>query len=232
MRTRKVEKMQAALDTLKAACARKVRPLRDRSTADQRLGRLRERYPSAARLFDVSISEVNEGATKRLTVTVKRREERSEWAELSDGCYLLRTNMTETDPARLWEIYIGLTQVEFSFRVTKSDLSIRPTYHHHEPRTQAHILVCFLGLVMWRALEKWMETRGLGTCPRKLISDMSHVRSMDVVLPTKKGDKLRLRVVGRPEKRLALLLDRLGLPLPNRPKIISNVVPKTPLKKT
>lgn len=232
MRTRKVEKMQVALDKLKASCERTVRPLRNRSTADQRLGRLRERYPSAAWLFDVSISETRDATKTRLIVTIKRREERREWAELSDGCYLLRTNMIETDPARLWEIYIGLTQVEFSFRVTKSDLSIRPIYHHHEQRTHAHILVCFLGLVMWRALEKWMSARGLGTCPRKLIDDMAQVRSMDVVLPTKKGDHLRLRVVGRPEKRLALLLERLKLPLPNRPKIISNVVPKTPLKKS
>jgi len=129
---------------------------------------------------------------------------------MADGCYLLRTNLQETDPARLWQIYIGLTQVEFSFRVTKSDLAIRPIYHHHEDRTQAHILVCFLALAMWRTLEKWMDASGLETCPRKLIEEMAQVRSMDVVMPTKAGHDLRLRVVSQPEPRLALLLRPLG----------------------
>jgi transposase len=229
IRRRQVERMQAALDKLQLSATRAKRPLRDRGLAERRLGRLLERYPRAARFFDVSISEQPdpaEAGKTRLSVQVARHDERGEWADLTDGCYLLRTNLRETDPARLWEIYIGLTQVEFSFRVTKSDLAIRPIYHHHEDRAQAHILVCFLALAMWRALEQWMKACGLGACPRKLIEELAEVRSMDVVLPTKTGRDLRLRVVSRPEPRLALLLDRLELPLPNRPKMIANVVQK------
>ena len=88
-------------------------------------------------------------------------------------------------------------------------------------------MVCFLALAMWRALERWMEASGLGTCPRKLLEELSQVRSMDVVSPARAQRDVRLRVVSRPEKRLAHLLDRLDLPLPNRPKLIANVVPKT-----
>jgi len=233
IRRRQVARMQAQLDKLKQSAESQKRPARDPGKLHQRLGRLLERYPRAARFFDVTIApqpDPTNSRKTRVSVTIERHDERAEWADLADGCYLLRTNMTQTDPARLWEMYIGLTQVEFSFRVTKSDLAIRPIYHRLEDRAQAHILVCFLALAMWRALEHWMKASGLGNCPRKLLEELAEVRSMDVVLPTKAGRDLRLRVVSRPEKRLAMLLDRLDLPLPNRPKLIANVVKKTALE--
>ena len=87
-------------------------------------------------------------------------------------------------------------------------------------RTQAHILVCFLALVMWRTLQQWMETCGLGTAPRKLIEDMADIRSLDIVLPTGANKEVRLRTVARPEQHLAILLQKLDLPLPNKPKQI------------
>ena len=93
-----------------------------------------------------------------------------------------------------------------------------------EKRAQAHILICFLALTMWRALEQWMKASGLGTAPRPLLERIATIRSMDVILPTKTGVDLRLRVVSQPEKPLAMLLDRLSLLLPCRPKMISNVV--------
>jgi hypothetical protein len=108
--------------------------------------------------------------------------------------------------------------------IAKHDLGLRPIFHHTAERTQAHILVCFLALVMWRTLQHWMETSGLGTAPRKLLEEMAEVRSLDVVLPTGAGTDLRLRAVSRPEPHLAILLERLGLALPGRPKKIENVV--------
>ena len=85
---------------------------------------------------------------------------------------------------------------------------------------QAHILVCFLALVMWRTLQQWMDGAGLGTTPRRLLEEMAEVRSLDVVLPAAQGKELRLRTVSKPEERLAILLQKLDLPLPNKPKSI------------
>jgi len=147
-----------------------------------------------------------------------------QWAEEADGCYLLRTNLEGQDARTLWKTYIGLTQIEDCFRIAKHDLGIRPIFHRKEDRTQAHILVCFLSLVLWRTLQQWMESSGLGTAPRKLLEEMAEVRSMDVALRTRTGQEIRLRAVSRPEKHLAILLDRLDLPLPNKPKHVENVV--------
>jgi len=233
MRERQVQNLEVALGKLKAATERKLRPLRDPSKAERRIGRMMQRYTRAARLFEVTVAPVSTPSDRggaRLLISWSKREEIATWAELADGCYLLRTNIPATDPQQLWKAYIGLTQVEFSFRLTKTDLALRPIYHHLEQRAQAHILVCFLALVMWRSLELWMDSAGLGTAPRPLLEHLAEVRSLDVVLPTAAGTPVRLRVVSRPERALALLLDQLRLPLPNRPKVIRNVVQNSGLQ--
>ena len=95
-------------------------------------------------------------------------------------------------------------------------------------RTQSHIMVCLLALAMWRTLEHWMKASGVGTAPRKLLEEMKEVRSIDVILPTDAGKDVRLRIVSKPVKRLGILLKYLDLPLPNKPKRISNVVATLP----
>ncbi len=215
-----------ALDDLLGVAAEQVnddrlyRALRDRSTAERRVGRLFQKYSRAARFFRVDIGERDDAghkSGKRLSIRVEPKEEHGQWAELTDGCYLLRTNLKDWDAVTLWKTHIGLSQIEDSFRINKHDLGLRPIYHQKTRRTQAHILVCFLASVMWRTLQQWMQGCGLGSAPRKLLEEMAEVRSLDVVMPTGAGTKIRLRAVSRLEQHLAILLQRLGLHLPNKP---------------
>jgi transposase len=119
---------------------------------------------------------------------------------------------------------IGLTEAEAAFRELKSPLELRPVYHQKESRSEAHIFVAFLALCMRRALALWMESRGLGSAPQKLLEEFRRIQSLDVVLTAKEQTTIRLRVVGTPDESTRILLQRLGLRLPNRPKIIENVV--------
>jgi len=200
--------------------------LRDSQKAERRIGRLLERNSRAGSLFDVIVTETGTGKDTRLSIQIAKNVDRYQWALQSGGNYILRTNWKEADPKIIWKRYIQLTEVEDAFRTEKHDLGMRPIYHRKQDRTQAHILVCFLSLAMWRTLQQWMKTSGLGTAPRKLIEEMREVRSLDVLLPAK--DKtIRLRVVSTPSKELKVLLQRLKIQLPNRPKIIENVVQKT-----
>lgn len=227
MRQRQIKGLEEGLARLKVRVEAPDRALRDRDQANRRVGRLLQKYSRATHLYDVRIAQVaeaNHPGRARLSVEVRRREELREWVEQADGCYLLRTNLQGQSAQILWRTYMGLTQIEDCFRIAKHDLGLRPVFHHREDRTQAHILVCFLGLVLWRTLQHWMEAGGLGTAPRKLLEEMAEVRSMDVVLPTKAGAPIRLRTVSKPEPPLAVLLHHLGLLLPNRPKRIQNVV--------
>lgn len=209
------------------------RPAKEVSRIERRIGRWLGRYPGAEKLIEVSVQRDREGRASGLNI--EEKTERQSWAQLAHGAYLLRTNCTEKDPAQLWRWYIHLTQAEECFKISKSDLHLRPVFHQKEHRVEAHILVCFLTLALWRTLEMWMHGKGLGNCARQLIKEVSTVRSMDVVLPVKTqgeaGDpattELHLRVVARPDRMVAELLHRLGLELPSAPKIVPNVVPKT-----
>lgn len=185
---------------------------------DRRIGRLLERYSPAASLFDVTV----ETALESFKISFKKND-RYTWVCQTSGSYLLRTNLKEKDPKTLWKTYVQLTEVEEAFRITKTDLELRPVYHQKKDRIQAHILVCFLALSMWRTLQQWMKGSGIGTAPRKLLEELKEIKSMDILLPAR--DKtFRLRVVATAPKELKILLYRLGLLLPNKPKIMENVV--------
>jgi len=195
--------------------------LRDKQKVERQIGRLLERNSRAASLFTVTVTEKN----GRLSIDLKKHEDRYQWALETGGSYILRTNWAETDPKTLWNTYIQLTEVEDAFRTAKHDLGMRPIFHQKQDRTQAHILVCFLALTLWRTLQQWMKASGLGTAPRKLLKEMREIRSLDVLLPAREKT-IRLRVAATPSPELKVLLQRMKLLLPNRPKIIENVVAK------
>jgi transposase len=195
-----------------------------RERAERRIGRLLERYPRGNRLFKIEVRE----SDGRLTMTIERQADVEEWLALRNGCYLLRTNVTDLSPSELWRMYIGLTEAEAAFRELKSPLGLRPVFHQKDSRTEAHIFIAFLALCLRRTLALWMESCGLGTAPQKLIDELRQVHSLDVVLTTKELTPIRLRVVSVPEESTRTLLHRLGLRLPNRPKIIENVVATLP----
>jgi transposase len=203
----------------------KEHPMKDLEAAGRRVGRWLGKYPAAAGALEVTTKKDDHGRACGLEVS--EQAQRLEWARLARGAYLLRTNHPATDPAQLWRWYIQLSQAEAAFCTSKSDLSLRPVFHQKTERVEAHILVSFLSLALWRTLEQWMRAKGLGDCARQLLLELDELRSMDVMLPTRPSGEIRLRVVARPEKPLAQLLAHLGLELPNAPKILENVVPKS-----
>jgi transposase len=192
---------------------------------ERRVGRWLGRFPAADKLFAVEV-QLNE-QQQACGLSVACLIDRNQWARQAHGAYLLRTNCTEQDPAKVWEWYLQLQQAEAAFRCAKSDLSLRPIFHQKTERVEAHILVCFLSLALWRTLEMWMRGKGLGTCARQLVAEIATIKSLDVVLPVKVGQsisELRLRTVARPERMVAELVQRLGLHLPGQSRVIENAV--------
>jgi transposase len=200
-------------------------PAADLEAVGRKVGRWLGKYPAAAAVLTVETKKDQQG--RACGLELKERTERMQWAQLAHGAYLLRTNHPADDPEAFWRWYIQLSQAEAAFRTGKSDLHLRPVFHQKTQRVEAHILVSFLSLALWRTLEQWMRAKGLGDCARQLLLELDELRSMDVILPTRPTGEVRLRVVARPEKALAQLLAHLGLDLPRTPRILENVVPKT-----
>jgi len=189
----------------------------DRSQVERQIGRILGRNSRAAGLFDVRVHEIERYGVKGfLEVTWTKREAWREWAQLSEGCYLLRTNLTGWSPEDLWQTYIQLTQAESAFCTEKSELNLRPIWHHLEERVQAHILFSFLAYAMWKTLEQWMARCGLGNGPRPVIEEFERIKTNDVILPTSAGREIRIRCVTMPDESQRILLGRLGLTLPAR----------------
>jgi transposase len=220
MHERFLVRLEEGLRNLEAAMA--SGHLRDEGMANRRLGRLLEKNWRASGAFDVRIERSTEPARKApLKMTWSRNARWSEWNTLADGCYVLRSNLTDVDPATLWKRYIQLTDAEWAFRIAKDELSIRPIWHQKQERVEAHILVCFLAYVLWKTLAGWMQRSGLGDAPRTLVEEFARIQSGDIVLQALCRDAvpahtIRLRCVTEPDRAQKVLLSRLGLTLPRR----------------
>lgn len=216
MHARFAARIETALARLEGRLARAQQPV-DRSATERQIGRLLGRNSRAAGRYAIQLVEAP-SLPGRLRLEWAVRSEWDEWSRHSDGCYVLRTNVTEWTPEALWRTYIQLTEAEAAFRIHKSELSIRPIWHQRQHRVLAHILVCFLAYVLWKTLEQWQSRAGLGNSPRTILQELAAIHSTDVVLPTAETPQreLRLRCVVRPDRAQAALLDRLGLRLPER----------------
>lgn len=215
------KRIEQGLERIAAGCAKRQHKV---AVIERRVGRLLGQNSRAAGLFTVDVKEDDRG---RAVISWSKDETWRDWASLSEGCYLLRTNVTDWSAQDLWQAYMQLTEAEAAFRIHKSDLKIRPVWHQKEHRVQAHILVCFLAYVLWKTLSQWCKRagpRGLGDEPRKVLDELSQIKLVDVVLPTRQGPTIRQCCVSRPTDHQAILLHRLGLHLPERFKTQTDVV--------
>ncbi len=203
------KRIEVGLEKIAVSCRkRKQEPV----VVAQRVGRLLGQNSRAAGAFQVQIVPDANGLAK---FSWKKVDRWRQWARLSEGCYLLRSNVMEWSPEELWRVYIQLTEAEAAFHIQKSDLQLRPIWHRKPKRVEAHILVCFLAYVLWKTLAQLCQRAGLGNEPRKVFQELAEVTLVDVLLPTRSGVTIRKRCVSRPTEHQAILLQRLGLQLPS-----------------
>jgi len=219
MHQRFAQRIEAGLASLARRIEQSKRGL-DAKALERQVGRLLERNARAAARYVISIQD-DEGSDSGLRLKWHAHAEWDDWANLSEGTYILRTNVHDWTDEELWKTYIQLTEAEAAFRIHKSDLAIRPIWHRKGDRIKAHILVCFLGYALWKTLQQWQSRAGLGDSPRTILTELSRITAADVVLPLadNSGRTLRIRCVVRPERSQAILLERLGLKLPERLRV-------------
>ena len=210
IRSRFSQRMEKALTALEKRIA--AGKLRDRSKIERRLGAIQARHPQVADLYALEVIEHE----ARLELKWQLRRQRSGWQQAREGAYLLRTNLSATDPEQLWKSYIQLTEAEAAFRALKSELAIRPIFHQLEHRTKAHVLVAFLGYALWVTLKHLLRAKGSSLSPMQALAAAATLHSADIVLPTTDGRQIRLRRVTTPTPELQTLFAQLGMTLPSR----------------
>jgi transposase len=222
MHERFSRRIEAAIERLAARVARAKKRL-DPATVNRQIGRILQQNQRAAARFTVELEP--DGGPAGFHLRVSCNASFDDWAALSEGAYLLRSNITDWSDQQLWKAYIQLTQAEAAFRIQKDQLNVRPIWHQRAERAQAHILVCFLAFVLWKSLEMWQQRAGLGNSPRTILEELARIQSHDVVLPTATHGQIRLRCVTQPDAAQAVLLDRLGIVLPKRMRLAERELP-------
>jgi hypothetical protein len=176
-----------------------------------KLGAARAKAPAAWRLIDVDIPRAGTAFTFKLNRNKLRAARRRE------GRYLLRTNLCDEDPAKLWKFYIQLTEIEAAFKNLKDDLQLRPIYHQLEHRIEAHIFVAFLAYCLHVTLRARLKPLAPGLTPRAVLDKLAAIQMLDVHFPTTDARTLILTRYTEPNADQKLLLKQLKLDLPSQP---------------
>jgi hypothetical protein len=190
-----------------------------------KLGAARARAPTAWRLVAVAV------APQGATFTFHLNHNKLRQARRREGRYLLRTNLTEDDPAKLWNLYLLLVRVEEAFKDLKGDLAIRPIFHQDEARIEAHIFIAFLAYCLHATLARRLHALAPGLTPRSVLDKFAAMQMIDVHVPTTDGRELRLTRHTEPDPELRLLLEKLKLTLPPQPSpkiTAAQIVPQPP----
>jgi transposase len=189
-----------------------------------KLGAAKSKTPTAWRLIKLDLDPV----AARFDYQLDRDKLRL--ARRREGRYLLRTNLTETDPAKLWQLYLQLVEVEAAFKTLKADLAIRPIFHQSEKRIEAHIFIAFLAYCLHVTLGQNLKAHAPGLTTRSVLEKFSAMQMIDVYVPTTDGRELCMSRYTQPEPELKLLLAKLKLTLPAQspPKITSDQLQPAP----
>lgn len=212
MRRRKLARLLRTLRQLRKS-RKNVLP---RDQFLQRLGAAKSKAGRARGYVDMTLPAEGQ-PVDRQTFTFRLNKEKLKGAEFRDGHYLLRSNLSGDDPAKLWELYMQLVEIEAAFKSLKSDLVMRPIHHQLDHRILAHIFVCFMAYGLQVTLKKRLKKHASGLTPRAVLEKLATILMLEVHLPIEDGRKLILPRYTHPEKEHLLLLEKLNLTLPKQP---------------
>lgn len=181
-----------------------------------KLGGAKEKFPAAWRLVDIQVPRVDQ-EVRPDTFQFKLRKDKLRQVRRREGRYLLRSNLSGEDPAKLWRFYIQLTQVEAAFKDLKDDLNLRPVFHQLEHRIEAHIFVAFLAYCLQVTLRSRLRQFAPGLTPRSVLEKFAAMQMLDVHFPTTDGRELIFSRYTQPEKDHKMILAQLGWELPAQP---------------
>ena len=216
MRRRRLRKYLKALAELNT----RKHPMK-RDQLHQAIGAAKKEAGRDARHVTITVTLHEKGKEEYATLSYELNKASLRLAWRREGRYLLRTNLSDEDPAKLWNFYLQLTEVEQAFKELKGDLALRPIYHQLETRIESHIFISFLAYCLQVTLKARLKQTAHGLTPRAVLEKFASVMMLDVYFPTTDGREIVLTRYTHPEKELQLLLHQLELTLPQQapPKI-------------
>jgi transposase len=211
-RSIRLRKLRELIKRLRALQQRKQKLQRDELLLA--LGQAKEQAGRVFDLLEIQCPEDPQADARTFTFALCRSKYRL-WRR-REGRYLLRTNLTETDPKVLWEYYLQLVEIEGAFKLLKDDLAVRPVYHQKESRIEAHIFVAFMAYCLSVTLRGHLRKLARGLTSRAVLDKFATIQMVDAHFPTTDGRELVFRRYTQPEKDHKILLAQLGWELPEQ----------------
>lgn len=207
MKTRFQQHFEAGLEAI-AGSLNKKRGRKSYGRVMERIGRLRERYPTIARFYNIEVGEANGRATQ-----IKWSVDREKALEARfSGAYYIRSSRTDLAEKELWSLYMMLGEVEESFRCLKSDLGLRPVYHRKDLRQEGHLFITVLAYHLLASIRHKLKGKGIlyrwSTLRTRLATHMRATASVT----NEKGERIYLRQSGDPEPFHLDIYRALGIP--------------------
>jgi len=208
MQDRFAERYESALQSLHSGLSKKGTTKKYPKVLE-RLGRLKEKYARAAQHYEVTV-RVDEAQHYALSIEWKRTEKAHSQAS-HPGVYCLRTNLTDWDEETLWHTYTMLTDLEGVFRSLKSELGLRPIYHHKEERVNGHIFITLLAYHLVQTLRVQLKSEGCHDSWQTIRRKMENQQRLTVLLQREDGKTIHLRKATKADPQQSMIYNLLGI---------------------
>jgi transposase len=158
----------------------------------ERIGRLKQKYPAMNRYYDIDVQH-DQGKATKILWNRKPRQDNQE-----AGVYFLRTNIENLDEAGIWNTYNTLRDVESSFRVLKTDLSLRPVYHQSDENSDAHIFLGVLAYAIVQTVRYQLKSQDINHDWQNIVRIMNTQKLVTATMLDKAQQKICIRTCSRP----------------------------------
>jgi len=158
----------------------------------ERIGRIKERYSFANKHYEINVVAENNIA---VLITWKRKPNP---IRAQEGVYFLRTNLEQADERKMWEIYNTIREIEATFRILKSDLSLRPIYHQKDESTEAHLFLSILAYIMVNTIRYKLKKHGIKHDWQNIVRIMNTQKAGTITMNQKDDKQINKRVCSLP----------------------------------
>ena len=188
----------------------------------ERIGKLKQKYPSIARCFDIEVivqelaQNKEKGKQKEIQTDKLRIATAMSWAVKHDvdinarsGIYFLRTSLTENTEENLWQFYNTIREIEATFRVLKTDLDLRPIYHKNDESTMAHLHLGLLAYWVVNTIRHQLKKEKIHSGWKEIVRVMNTQKAVTTTAQNDKDEIIHIRRCSEPSEKVRMLYDAL-----------------------
>ena len=205
-----------------ADCLTKKGGIKQEDKVHERIGRLKQKYPSIHRYFDIGIEVKEDVQTKKKTKGTEAVQEKRrivtlvKWAvkegvdiNARSGVYFLRTSLEVNSEEDLWQFYNAIREIEATFRVLKTDLDLRPIYHQKDESTMAHLHLGLLAYCVVNTVRHQLKKEDIHSGWREIVRTMNTQKAVTTLAQNVQDEVISIRRCSEPNQQVKRVYDAL-----------------------